>query len=63
MNDIQPYHFDPEGTLEDDSDCFKESGIVEVPATLTGVCVNSLNQLIQRRNLLFAILCKIWTVF
>jgi len=33
MNDIQPYQFESEGTLEeeDDSDCFEESGIVEKP--------------------------------
>ena len=31
MNDIQPYQFEPEGTLEqeDDSDFFEESGIIE----------------------------------
>jgi len=31
MNDIQPYQFEPEGTLEeeDDSDCFEEIGIVD----------------------------------
>ena len=31
MNDIQPYQFEPEGTLEEeyDSDCFEESRIVE----------------------------------
>jgi len=51
MIDIQPYQFDPEESLqgEDDSDCFEESGIIEViarrePRTLTGVSVNSVYQ-------------------
>ena len=59
MNDVQPYQFEPEGTLEeeDDSNCFEETGIVEetLRITLTGVCVNSVNQWIPSRNLFVAI--------
>ena len=31
MNDIQPYQFEPKGTIEeeDDPDCFEENRIVE----------------------------------
>jgi len=38
MNDIQPYHFEPEGNLEeeDDSNCLEESRIVEETSTKTG---------------------------
>jgi len=38
MNDIQTYQFEPEGTLEeeDDSNCLKESGIVEETSRRTG---------------------------
>jgi len=47
MTVIEPYQFEPEEPLqdEDDSNCFEESGIIEVsasrPGTLAGVCVNS----------------------
>jgi len=45
MTNVQPYQFEPEEPLqdEDDSDCFKEGGIIETrePGTLTGVYVNS----------------------
>ena len=38
MNDIEPYHFDPEEPFEDedDSDYFEESGIIEESARITG---------------------------
>jgi len=58
-----------EGTLEEEDafNCFEESRIVKKPrgdpGTLTGVCVNSVNQWIPRRNLSVAILRKILTVF
>ena len=38
MNDIQPYQFESNGTLEaeDDSDCFEESRIIEENSRRTG---------------------------
>jgi len=38
MNDIQPYHFETELTLEeeDDYNCFEESGIVKETSRRTG---------------------------
>jgi len=38
MNDIQPYQFEPEGTLEeeDDSDHFEENEIIEETLRRTG---------------------------
>ena len=36
MTAIQPYQFDPEEPLQDESDCFKESRIIEESARRTG---------------------------
>ena len=36
MTDIQPHQFEPEEPLQDDSDCFEESGIIEESARKPG---------------------------
>ena len=68
MNDLQPYKFEPEGTLEeeDNFDCFEVESLKKHRGelgTLAGVCVNSMNQWIPRRNLFVAFPCKLLTLF